>query len=162
MTEGCQREVSQRLKRMTTILDKLVGTCRAVLATLDEVHRVERRLRENRPPLDHYDYITSPRASGYRATHIVVGYTAGAGTRRAIEVQLRTTVMHEWAVTVERLSGRLRDDLKSGHGPAAFLDFLAAISEAMALEERGEAVPDGLTRRISALRQDALPWLARP
>lgn len=59
-TERCQVEVSQRLKGFTTIIDKLdreptmqlgnmqdIGGCRAVLATLDELRRVEKRLRKN-------------------------------------------------------------------------------------------------------------------
>jgi len=86
-TERCQLEVSQRLKRMTTILDKLgreptmqlskmqdIGGCRAVLSTIDELRRVEHRLRKNRPPLRYSDYISSPRSSGYRAVHVIVGY----------------------------------------------------------------------------------------
>jgi putative GTP pyrophosphokinase len=171
-TEGCELEVSQRLKRMTTILDKLgreptmrlasmqdIGGCRAVLSTIREVRRVEQRLKKNRPPIRYSDYITAPRESGYRGVHVVVGYGDDFGVRRAIEVQLRTKVMHEWAITVERLSGRLRDDLKSGRGPEELLVLLAAVSEAMALEERGEVVSDALNRRIAELRAAAVPFL---
>lgn len=56
-TEQCEVEVSQRLKRVPTIVDKLVreptmqlasmqdlGGCRAVLNSFDEVRRVQRRL----------------------------------------------------------------------------------------------------------------------
>jgi putative GTP pyrophosphokinase len=174
VTERCHLEVSQRLKKMTTILDKLtreptmqlatmqdIGGCRAVLNSIDEVRRVERRLRANRPPLRYSDYIGTPRSSGYRGVHVVVRYTDEAGDHRSIEVQLRTNAMHDWAVTVERLSGRLRDDLKSGRGPAALLAFLAAISEAMAIEERGEAVPEILNRKMETLRDGALPYLER-
>ena len=73
-TEGCDLEVSQRLKRMTTVLDKLtrhptmqlstmqdIGGCRAVLASVAELHRVDRRLRKNRPPIRYYDYVGTPR-----------------------------------------------------------------------------------------------------
>lgn len=69
-SEQCVVEVSQRLKRVPTILDKLVreptmqlanmqdiGGCRAVLNSIDEVHRVRRRLGKNRPPLRVSDYI---------------------------------------------------------------------------------------------------------
>ena len=60
-TAGCEVEVSQRLKRLNTILDKLVrepnlplssmqdiGGVRAVLNSIDEVRRVEARLKHNR------------------------------------------------------------------------------------------------------------------
>ena len=103
-TEACARvEVSQRLKRTPTILDKLtreptlalanmqdIGGCRAVLASIDEVRRVEARLRKSRPPVGYSDYVTTPRSSGYRGVHLVVVYDG-----RRIEVQLRTLVMHE-------------------------------------------------------------------
>ncbi len=171
-TEHCELQVSQRLKRMTTILDKLrreptmqlanmqdVGGCRAVLASIRDLRRVEHRLKRNRPPLRYSDYVESPRASGYRAVHVVVGYHDEYGDLRAIEVQLRTMVMHEWAITVERLSGRLRDDLKSGRGPDTVLALMASISEAMALEERNEAVPADLIAEISRLRAAAMPYL---
>ncbi|MGH7686382.1 MAG: RelA/SpoT domain-containing protein [Candidatus Dormibacteria bacterium] len=172
-TERCRLEVSQRLKRMTTILDKLrreptirlaqmqdIAGCRAVLADIAELRRVERRLKKNRPPLRYSDYISSPRGSGYRSVHVVVGYPDEEGEQRAVEVQLRTQTMHEWAITVERLSGQLRDDLKSGRGPAPLLEWLAAVSEAMAIEESGNTVPPALHQRIGQLRLAAAPSLA--
>lgn len=166
-TEGCKVEVSQRLKRIWTIIDKLdrepnmqlatmqdIGGCRAVLASIDEVRRVQRRLTKNRPPLRVSDYVAKPRPSGYRGVHVIVQYD-----QRKIEVQLRTKVMHEWAITVERLGGRLRQDLKSGIGPPPLLKWLEAISEAMALEESGETVDTVLVDRIAVLRERALPYL---
>lgn len=166
-TERCQVEVSQRLKRVPTIIDKLhreptmqlaniqdIAGCRSVLDTVDEVRRVQHRLIRNRPPLRVNDYITTPRSSGYRGVHVIVQYDG-----RAVEVQLRTRVMHEWAITVERLSGRMHVDLKSGIGPDPVLDLLRAISSAMALEEVGETVDDALLAHIDTLRQAALPFL---
>jgi ppGpp synthetase/RelA/SpoT-type nucleotidyltranferase len=166
-SEQCDVEVSQRLKRVPTILDKLLreptmqlanmqdlGGCRAVLNSIGEVRRVQRRLVRNRPPLRVSDYIAEPRASGYRGVHVVVEYDG-----RAVEVQLRTQVMHEWAITVERVGGRLGEDLKSGDGPRPVLDLLEGISEVMAVEEEGGVVgPDALDW-LSSLRQSALPFL---
>jgi len=174
-TEACGVEVSQRLKRMNTILDKLhreptmalgnmqdIGGCRAVIASIDELRRVERRLKKNRPPVGYADYIAHPRASGYRGIHVVVVYQDEGGEGRAIEVQLRTPTMHQWAIVVERLSGRLQQDLKSGVGPEPLLAWLAVISNAMAMEERGEAVPEALLEQIGNLREAALPYLEGP
>ena len=171
-TEQCPLEVTQRHKRMATILDKLVreptmqlarmqdiGGCRAVLPSIAQLRRVEHRLKRNRPPVRYSDYITRPRPSGYRAVHVVVEYHDESGTLRAIEVQLRTPAMHEWAISVERLSFRYREDLKSGRGPEPVLALLAAISEAMAIEEAGGAVSAVLTRQIDTLRGPALPYL---
>ena len=173
-SEGCVVEVSQRLKRFPTILDKLhreptmqlstmqdIGGCRAVLASIEEIRRVEKRLKKNRPPLRYSDYIEAPRPSGYRGVHVIVGDSGQDGTERAIEVQLRTRTMHEWAITVERLSGRLDVDLKSGRGPEEILGLLGAISEAMAIEETGGVVQGELVERIATLRQAAVPYLGR-
>lgn len=161
-------EVSQRLKRMPTILDKLlreptmqlatmqdIGGCRAVLSSVNEVRRVQKRLAKNRPPVRTSDYIIDPRASGYRGVHVIVDYDD-----RLIEVQLRTRVMHEWAITVERLSGRLHVDLKGGEGPPTVLALLQVISTAMAAEENGETVTDALLEEIASKRAAALPFLS--
>jgi ppGpp synthetase/RelA/SpoT-type nucleotidyltranferase len=159
--------VSQRLKRLPTILDKLVrqpnmalavmqdiGGCRAILSNVEEVRRVQRRLVRNRPPRKVDDYIANPRASGYRGVHVIVVYDD-----RFIEVQLRTRVMHQWAVAVERLGGRIGEDLKSSQGPPQVLTLLEAISEAMAVEESGGVVQNELMERIDGMRQVAQPFL---
>jgi putative GTP pyrophosphokinase len=171
-TVRCRRvEVSQRLKRVPTIIDKLdreptlslarmqdIGGCRAVLSSIEELRRVESRLKKNRPPVGYSDYVTTPRASGYRGVHLVVMYDDYAGVERRIEVQLRTLVMHEWAITVERLSGRIGENLK-GDGRHAVQDLLAAISQAMALEEVGMTVDAPLLTEMDELRRRAAPYL---
>jgi putative GTP pyrophosphokinase len=165
-TEGCAVEVSQRLKRVPTILDKLkrepslslakmqdIGGCRAVLSSVDEVRRVEARLRRNRPPVSVSDYIATPRDSGYRGVHVVVEYDG-----RNIEMQLRTHVMHEWAISVERISWRLQTNLK-GDGDHIVQQLLRVISEAMAIEEAGGVVDSSLLAEMRSLRQQAAPYL---
>lgn len=174
-TEGCPVQVSQRLKRIPTILDKLqreptmqlanmhdVGGCRAILDNIPDLRRAERRLKKNRPPIRVADYIKEPRASGYRGLHVVVAYVDEEGLNRAIEVQLRTRVQHEWAVTVERLGGRIGEDLKSNRGPAPVLDFLRAASVAMAIEEAGGIVGAEQMDLVSSLRAAAMPYLEQP
>ncbi len=171
-TELCSRvEVSQRLKRAPTIVDKLarestlslprmqdIGGCRAVLRSLDELRRVESRLKKNRPPVGYSDYIVTPRSSGYRGVHIVVRYEDLEGIERRIEVQLRTLVMHEWAITVERLSGRIGSNLK-GDGEHTVQRLLAVIAQAMAHEEMGMTVDASLLSEMDELRSQAAPYL---
>jgi ppGpp synthetase/RelA/SpoT-type nucleotidyltranferase len=166
-TEGYTVEVSQRLKRVPTIVYKLlreptmqlanmqdIAGCRAVLRSVPQVRDVQRRLQKNRPPVRVNDYIETPRPSGYRGVHMIVIYDT-----RQIEVQLRTDVMHQWAIAVERFGGRIGEDLKSGEGPAEVLQWLAVVSEAMALEEAGQTVSDRLLSRINNLRTEAVPYL---
>lgn len=167
-TEACQVEVSQRLKRFMTIIDKLereptlalsrmqdIGGCRAILGSVDEIRRVEARLRRRRPVAGYSDYITSPRASGYRGVHVVVEYDD-----RCIEIQLRTRLMHLWAITVERQSALVGENLKQD-GFHAVQQFMAAMSEAMALDEAGEPIPGALLASIQDLRLRAAPYLAK-
>lgn len=165
-TSGCPVEVSMRLKRMDTILDKIcrehtlslasmqdIGGVRAVLDDVEQIRRVEARIRKNRPVTQYSDYITTPRQSGYRGVHVVVTY--GVDDRQ-IEIQLRTKLMHEWAVGVETLSSRRGVNYKQdGSSPAQ--NFMAVVSEAMAIEESGETPPDVLIRRIESLRAIAFP-----
>lgn len=167
-TEGCPVEVSQRLKRMSTIVDKLereptlalpnmqdIGGVRAIVPTIEEIRRVETRLKKNRTVVGYSDYIKSPRASGYRGVHVVVLY---GQDDRQIEVQLRTPLMHEWAITVERLSSVFGENLKQD-GTTSAQSFMARVSEAMALEERGEEPPHELVRMIVQLRHTIQPIL---
>jgi putative GTP pyrophosphokinase len=168
-TEGLAIEVSQRLKRVITIIDKLgreptmalsrmqdIGGCRAIVSSVEELRTVQQRLAKNRPPVRVTDYVVNPRSSGYRAVHVVVIYD-----ERCIEVQLRTRLMHEWAVAVERLGGQMGDDLKSGRGPRQVLEWLETISKAMEMEDAGKTVDTSLMQVISRLRQEALPFIGR-
>ena len=105
--------------------------------------------------------LTTPTTEGSAQPALpVVG--DGSGIERAVEVQLRTRVMHEWAIAVERLSGRVNEDLKSGRGPAEVLALLKAVSEAMAIEETGAVVPEDHLDAIARLREAAVPYLGRP
>lgn len=103
-TLGLNGKVSQRLKRMSTILDKLgreptlaldrmqdIGGCRVVLPSRDEVWRLADRIRERRPVIAFSDYINHPRNSGYRGVHVIVEY--GRDCVRPVEIQLRTESM---------------------------------------------------------------------
>lgn len=163
--EGVDGEVSRRLKRELTIVDKLtrepalalsrmqdIGGCRAVLPTIETVRSVQLRLTTRSDSACHVqaisDYIDHPRASGYRAVHIVLLQDG-----RRIEVQLRTRMMHFWALMVEVLSARVGQDLK-GVWHEAVSPFLVAASEVLALEEAGRPVPDALVRQLHRHRLD--------
>ena len=89
-THQIQGEVSQRLKRMPTILEKItsreskldlsrmqdIGGCRVVLSSneISELRRLEACVRERwvEAVRRTSDYVGRPRASGYRAVHVVV------------------------------------------------------------------------------------------
>jgi putative GTP pyrophosphokinase len=142
--------VSQRLKRRPTIIDKLarepsmqlttmqdIGGCRAVLADIDEIKRVQRRWTQTSHRVTRvYDYLATPKPSGYRGVHVIVTYDGFQ-----IEVQLRTRLQHAWGTAIERVGPEIGADLKSGDGPdevlRLFRDFGDLLAETEGLPADG-------------------------
>lgn len=144
-------EVSQRLKRMPTIVEKItqreaeldlsrmqdIGGCRIVLGTnhvpalydLDGIIRA--RWKES---VRRSDYVAEPRSSGYRAIHIVIERDG-----RLIEVQLRTGRMHEWAELVEGLSASLGENYKQD-GQSLVQDYARLLSRVHVSLDGGAAL----------------------
>lgn len=162
-TIGVEAEVTQRLKRSQTILDKLrrqpnldlsrmqdIGGCRAVVSNKDDLRRLEAQiLKRHKEPVTHTDYIACPRESGYRGVHIVVHYQ-----ERCIEIQLRTKTMHDWALAAEEFSNRIGENLKQD-GDHPIQEFLKVGAEILSYYEDGVEVPEEVAtlhqeRRIAA------------
>lgn len=157
---GAPIVVSQRLKRAPRIVWKLtrypdmrlsrmqdIGGCRAILAGgHDEVLRVAHRIERNWT-IKHRKHYTleAPAPSGYRAMHLTVERDG-----RLVEIQLRTSLEHEWAEAVERTDRRLGFDLKSGEGPVDLLEYFRLAAYGLALDEIGrepdEEFLDGFRR----------------
>ena len=152
--ESTQVIVSQRLKRIPTIVDKLgrypnmklsrmedIGGCRAILpGGVSEIQGVVRRIRRNWDVTRYRDYISNPKETGYRAVHAIVRRDA-----RLIEVQLRSPEQQLWAAEVDRIASRLGTQLKDGDGPAALVRFLKLLADRIALREAAgsaDAFPD--------------------
>lgn len=165
LLETChiQGEVSQRLKRMPTILEKItsreskldlsrmqdIGGCRIVLTSNDigELRRLETHVREHWADSVKRtsDYVDRPRASGYRAVHIVIEQD-----QRLIEIQLRTQRMHQWAQRVEGLSAAFGINYKQdGSSPVQEYAMLTA-KMYVALDE-GQAPDVEDMRRLNSL-----------
>ena len=141
--------VAQRLKRLPTIFDKLqreptlsldnmhdLGGVRAVVPTIADVRRLQERLIRRRPEARVLDYIETPRQSGYRAVHVVADW--GGAVRRKVEIQLRSTVMHQWADMVETASRAFGVNHKQD-GDTPFHRWARALSRIMAVVELGDA-----------------------
>ncbi|TFH53328.1 hypothetical protein E4J66_04285 [Actinomyces viscosus] len=162
-TYHIQGEVSQRLKRMSTILEKItsreskldlsrmqdIGGCRIVLTSNDigELRRLETHVRERwaESVKRASDYVGRPRVSGYRAVHIVIEQD-----QRLIEIQLRTQRMHQWAQRVEGLSAAFGINYKQdGSSPVQEYAMLTA-KMYVALDE-GEAPDVEDMRRLNSL-----------
>jgi putative GTP pyrophosphokinase len=151
-------DVTQRLKRRPTILDKLtreptmevtqmqdIGGVRARLPSLAHVHAVSRRLRKTWTIHRTRDYIANPKPSGYRALHHIV---VRDGVK--VEVQLRTVLQDAWANQVENDSRHTGQGFKFGRGSLSVHDYYVAMSEAFSLVDRGKPLPQPLVAELQA------------
>lgn len=146
---------SQRLKRMTSIKEKLmrstsmglggvqdIGGGRFVFEDMDSLLRAKDCIANAAFPdfsLDHdlYDYISRPKDSGYRSIHFVYKYTKPEsdldGMR--VELQIRTKLQHDWATAVETAELISNSSLKASQGNQAWLDFFKLVSAIFARRE---------------------------
>ena len=127
-----------------------VGGCRAVLPSVDDVRCVARSYADS-PPRHRVvhtdDYLSNPRASGYRGIHLVSRFEPGeeeeavyAGMR--IEIQLRSRLQHAWAAAVETVGTFSGQALKSSEGDEGWLRFFALMASEIAFTEECPLVPD--------------------
>ncbi|MAC79382.1 MAG: hypothetical protein CML66_15130 [Rhodobacteraceae bacterium] len=132
-------EFAQRLKRRNTVIDKLkrkndagnpliadvsamhdFAGCRMIFENLSDLHDFRQYLssaavmknvkHELRYPREKYDYIETPKFTGYRGIHDVYRHlprgSDRAETRKPwdgllVEIQYRTRAQHAWATAVE-------------------------------------------------------------
>jgi putative GTP pyrophosphokinase len=154
-------EVTQRLKRIDTLIDKLarergnvtqmhdIGGVRAVVPVLRDVLVLRRRLLKSWTIIKERDYISDPKPAGYRALHLIV-------ERRdlRIEVQLRTVPQDIWANAVENVGHEHGIALKFGKGSDRDRFLFSGLSEVIAGFEHGSLSEDNL--RVA---MDELPSL---
>lgn len=117
--------IAQRLKRRPTIVDKLsresgmslsrmhdIAGCRLIFPDVESLLRFRSGVLSSRAAHEivwdrnRYNYIESPKSSGYRGIHDVYKYNVGStgGTSwngLRLEIQYRTIVQHAWATAVE-------------------------------------------------------------
>lgn len=154
-------DVTQRLKKRTTMLDKLtreksmaltqmhdIGGVRTRLPSLRHVQDVSRRLKKNWTIARTREYIDGgepgPKDSGYRAIHHSVRRSG-----RIIEVQLRTVRQDAWANQVENDGRNLAVGFKFGRGAGEIHEYYRAMGEAFAYLDRGETLPDELVATLN-------------
>jgi hypothetical protein len=162
--------VAQRLKRLSSIKIKLernanmkltqmqdIGGCRAIVRSprsLDRLVRVYDRLDYSRK----FDYITTPKADGYRSVHFVRKYVSNLPQNQVwvglrIEIQLRTRLQHAWATAVETVDTFSKQRIKTGAGEERWRRFFALMSSALALRE-GKALVPGTPETEEALTKE--------
>jgi putative GTP pyrophosphokinase len=120
-----------------------------------EVQALLRRILDEWPDAVVIDYVAKPKATGYRAIHVVL-----AEDDRWVEVQLRTVRQNRWADEVEAAADRLDFRLKDGIGPDELVRYFERASLKLALEEQGVTVDEHFTKEFEDLRRQVRPYFA--
>lgn len=162
--------VTQRLKRMASVVGKLkrfpkmslhrmqdLGGCRAVVPTVRQVYELRDKLTHSGRASETKDYIRETQTdTGYRGIHLVSrheGDDQWAGL--CTEIQLRTEIQHAWATAVEIAGTFLKENLKSGEGNPARIDYFKKVSLLFArLEEGSNAIPRLSENEWSQLKKE--------
>ena len=152
--------IAQRLKRLDTILNKLVrypnmklsrmqdlGGCRVILPTIEDVYNLRNHLIMSK--MQHKlhsekDYIKTPKAdTGYRGIHLIYEYGNNRNPQYnglLVEVQLRTKLQHLWATAVETVGMFTQNGLKFNQGDETWLKFFQLASIIFAAEEEKKKI----------------------
>jgi ppGpp synthetase/RelA/SpoT-type nucleotidyltranferase len=148
--------VAQRHKRRRTIFDKLyrfpkmqlsrmddVAGCRLIFKNTKELYafrtafhdaRFKHKLRND---VDKYDYMKSPKSTGYRGIHDVYEYDVRSNVGKTlaglyVEIQYRTLVQHAWATAVELIGFVTESQPKFQAGDKRYEKAMALASEILA------------------------------
>lgn len=146
--------VSQRLKRLTSIENKLdlnpqmglggmqdIGGLRIVLEDISSLEHVSNLL--NGKDIGDFqflritNYIQSPKSSGYRSIHFIYKYSSTNNIYDGLrfELQIRTKLQHTWATALETVDIHTETPLKSGYGNDDWLKFFRLVSSLFAYKE---------------------------
>ena len=137
MAKSCRGAlVVERLKRLDSIIGKLKREDGMALWRIR--HEYKRT----------YDYIKTPKKSGYRSVHLVYKYhsdkTEDYNQNMLIELQFRTHLQHIWATALETMGLFTKQALKAGQGEEYIKRFFVLISSLFAIRENCPVVPNTL------------------
>ena len=155
-TKGKKITVAQRHKRKKTIFDKLsrlpkmelarmddVAGCRLIFSSIDQLNSFRREFHcarfnhKRRNDVDKYNYIKSPKKTGYRGVHDVYEYDVNSVVGKDLkglflEIQYRTLVQHAWSTAVEVIGFVTESQPKFQKGDLRYQDAMALASEILA------------------------------
>lgn len=148
--------VAQRHKRRNTIFGKLlrqptmelsrmddIAGCRLIFQSIEDLNKFREafhkaRFKHKRKNEKHkYDYIKTPKNTGYRGIHDVYSYDVNSKNGELhkgllVEIQYRTLVQHAWATAVEVIGFITENQPKFQQGDRRYEHCMALASEIMA------------------------------
>ena len=119
-----------------------IGGARFVFEDIDSLLKAQEIISKSSlghflPDREPYDYVSTPKESGYRSIHFVYKFVSEDpiydGLR--VELQLRTRLQHDWAMAVETAELITSSPLKASLGDADWLDFFKLASAVFAQKE---------------------------
>ena len=160
-SQSASRTVGQRLKRRNTILDKLerepsmplyamhdIAGCRIIFESEADLLKVRASLHSARfkhillNEVEKFDYIQSPKSTGYRGVHDVFEYhvdrlPGSEWNGLKVEIQFRTQAQHAWATAVEVADLITSNRIKFNDAKSYYLDYFRYASEIIARSAEG-------------------------
>lgn len=147
---------SRRLKRMTSIVEKLkhnpgmglggvqdIGGARFVFEDIESLLKAQSVIETASlngfvKVRDTYDYVQRPKPSGYRSIHFVYKYQSEDPEYDglSVELQIRTKLQHDWATAVETAELISKSPLKASLGDENWLAFFKLVSAIFARKEQ--------------------------
>jgi putative GTP pyrophosphokinase len=148
--------VAQRHKRKKTVFDKLmrqpqmnlsrmddVAGCRLIFRNIRELYEFRKEFHKarfkhkRRNDTDKYDYIKSPKLTGYRGIHDVYEYDVNSNVGKRltglyVEIQYRTLIQHAWATANEVLGSITESQPKFQRGDERITTAMTLASEILA------------------------------
>jgi len=145
---------AKRLKRYVSIVTKLrryekmklknmqdIGGCRVIVNNEKRLRQLVRELRKKPQfkgrdgKIRAKDYIGFPKADGYRGYHIIGNFGDSAIDQKSIEIQVRTSLQHDWATALEIVDLFTGQALKSNQGTTDWKVFFRSVSDQFAVME---------------------------
>lgn len=124
-------------------MDDVAG-CRLIFSSIAELEKFRSKFHKARfnhrrkNAEDKYDYIKSPKPTGYRGIHDVYSYDVNSDIGRRykgllVEIQFRTKIQHAWATAVEVIGFVTESQPKFEQGDKRYQYAMALASELLAL-----------------------------
>lgn len=156
------QSIRRKLKRGNISLYQIqdISGCRAIMSSQSAVTGLVRQYvngASKHELIDQDDYISQPKADGYRSRHLVYRCIAPedrtAGNRLVVEIQIRSRLQHAWATAVEAVGFVRAENLKAGEGSADWLRLFQLMSGEIAALE-GCPMPPSVSADVRVRRDE--------